>query len=861
MGFLDKLKQAVGLSDQLHTEFLSVIDSSIKEQLAVSDYFYGINFGDIKTYNQVVKGWEDAKKAQFIVFLCALIKKTINTESGWSWPPKDLPKYHRNLMSQEYLLAMFRFKLKLSEQEMIEIFNAFLENTSPENNRTLVTWPLGAYVKQVENNYLGKELPNSITQILKDIVKFTKAIGNKPSKDDLKMLEKIEAIVFHSTASEDAIKPTYFIGNDDFKDYANAILDKQKEEEKIAWYKLMAHAQKASGSKPSSKFLKDSKVLMDELGADKFKAIVHEWFNHLAGMKETVTITVYEYSGREYQSQQTTFLDSLNSDALKGFVWMASFFHDQKTVQSIGKLAERCFKKIPGIGATAGALGNACLYTLYASKGLDGIAQLSKLKLKIKQNSTLELIEKYIEEAAIKMGVSPVEIEDLAVDDFKLTEHKLTVEFGDFNCVLELTGIGKSQLRWYKKDGSEQKTIPQNVKENFAEKLKKIKEKQKQIDQTTTTQKERLDRMLRSNRVMTLAYFKEKYIQHPLLSFVIKNVIYRFFNELEEQSALFVNGQWIDLEYNKIDIDLYSNVALWHPVTCSTGEVKEWRKFLMNAEIQQPLKQAYREIYILTDAEINTRTYSNRMASHILKQHQYVTLAKGRNWKSRLIGAWDGGDSDTAELALPEFNLKVEFWVNSLNADEEYNDSGIWNYVTTDQVRFVRLESGEVMELIDVPAVAFSEAMRDVDLFVGVASVGNDPSWMDSGGLPTYNNYWESYSFGDLSEVAKNRKEILQGLIPRLKIANVAHVDDKFVVVKGKLRTYKIHIGSTNILMEPNDQYLCIVPDRTKKSETEGVFLPFEGDNGLSVIISKAFLLANDDKITDTTITSQINRV
>ena len=45
----------------------------------------------------------------------------------------------------------------------------------------------------------------------------------------------------------------------------------------------------------------------------------------------------------------------------------------------------------------------------------------------------------------------------------------------------------------------------------------------------------------------------------------------------------------------------------------------------MEGEIQQPFKQAFREIYLLTDAEVNTRTYSNRMASHILKQHQYVT--------------------------------------------------------------------------------------------------------------------------------------------------------------------------------------------------------------------------------------------
>jgi len=40
---------------------------------------------------------------------------------------------------------------------------------------------------------------------------------------------------------------------------------------------------------------------------------------------------------------------------------------------------------------------------------------------------------------------------------------------------------------------------------------------------------------------------------------------------------------------------------------------------------------------------------------------------------------------------------------------------------------------------------------------------------------------------------------------------------------------------------------------------TSQVFLPFEGDAGLSVIISKAILLSEDDKITDPTILSQIN--
>lgn len=178
-------------------------------------------------------------------------------------------------------------------------------------------------------------------------------------------------------------------------------------------------------------------------------------------------------------------------------------------------------------------------------------------------------------------------------------------------------------------------------------------------------------------------------------------------------------------------------------------------------------------------------------------------------------------------------------------------------YMSTDQVRYVK--NGATLDLIDVPDIIFSETMRDVDLFVGVCSVGNDPEWSDNGGLPQYRDYWHSFSFGDLTEVAKTRKTILENLVPRLKIKDVAKIEGKFLVVKGTKRTYKIHIGSTNILMTPNDQYLCIVPSG-KKEKAENVYLPFEGDKGMSVILSKAFLLAEDDKITDSTITSQINR-
>jgi hypothetical protein len=57
--------------------------------------------------------------------------------------------------------------------------------------------------------------------------------------------------------------------------------------------------------------------------------------------------------------------------------------------------------------------------------------------------------------------------------------------------------------------------------------------------------------------------------------------------------------------------------------------------------------------------------------------------------------------------------------------------------------------------------------------------------------------------------------------------------------------------------MSPNDQYLCIVAARDARAGK--LFLPFDDDPLLSLILSKAFLLADDAKITDQSITRQIS--
>lgn len=846
MGLFDKIKNVftAGNDAAQSNEFEVIITRTYSEDAS----------GEVNTtkvWTEEVKNWPDKKKIDFILWMVPLIHKAMEGRGSYSYDEIILK---RSVVKRNYLQTLLRNQLTLDDDDGVRIFEAFLKYRV--NDWSAIThWPLNLMISQLEKQRSGKILSPELRESLE---KIKTAIRNVQlaydEKERIKMADKIDTILFNTGDGREAggIKPARFLGDDGLAALANPMIDAMPETEKNIWYQLLPLTQKANGSKPSKKFLDDTKILIKELGVDKFKKTVHEWMQFLINLKE---------KHNDHLGFPTYDLTLVNTEAMKGFVWMCSHFHDHSTIQTIAALAERAHKKIPGKGPTVPSLGNACLYTLYKSKGLDGIGQLSRLKLRIKQGTTQSLIDKYLQEAAAEQGVTVSEIEDMAVDDCGLVNGTRSFEMDGYKAEVVITGLGKTEIKWFKTDGSQQKSVPVIVKEKYASKLKKIKDTAKQVEQTLVAQRDRIDRMFRDDRKISPENFRQYYLEHGLMSYLANGIIWNFHLNDIIVSAIHLNNCWVNSNNEIVAIENAHMISLWHPVNASVEEIKNWRAFFLFHKFQQPLKQAFREIYLITDAELNTRSYSNRMAAHILRQHQFNSLAKTRGWRYALMGAYDNGiDNDKASLLLPEHSLRAEYWISEVNADNEYNDIGIWNYVSTDQVRFISTSTNETVDLVDIPTLVFSEVMRDVDLFVGVASVGNDPVWQDTGGIPAFRDYWTSYSVGDLSEVAKNRKEILETLVPRLKIKEVATIKDKFLVVRGKLRTYKIHIGSTNILMEPNDQYLCIVPDRNQKDHAENIFLPFEGDKGLSIILSKAFLLADDDKITDGTILSQINR-
>ena len=633
------------------------------------------------------------------------------------------------------------------------------------------------------------------------------------------------------------------------------------------WRDLVVHCATASTAKPTRKWEKETRRLVADIG-DDVSRIVNGWLEHTAVGRS------FPVECRSDEDDLEQWLDPYNTVAARGLVWtLALVADDADTARRMGRLVDIMLKKIPGVGPRAPKLANAAVYALSRMDGEHALGQLARLSSGVRFKGTLNQINTAMQAKAEALGVSRDEIDEMAVPTYGLTDVGYrAVELGD--CRAEITVTTAAVLAWFNDAGKRTKTPPAGVKRDHADEIKMLKAGIKDINAMVSAQAGRIDRQFLLQREWTGESWRSRYDRHPLVGTLTRRLLWR----VNGQTCGFADGAWRDLSDKPVEITDSSRIELWHPIGEEVVTVTAWREWLERHEIVQPFKQAHREIYLLTAAEESTHTYSNRFGAHILRQHQFNALAASRGWRNRLRLMFD----DVYEppfKELPAWGLRAEFRVEGVGEHDgvDFTDAGAYLRLVTDQVRFYELDPAhnaaheggggtgssrvdvpDPVPLNRVPPLVLSEILRDVDLFVGVSSIGNDPTWSDGGPEGRHLDYWRSYGFGELEQTGKTRRDLLHRLVPRLAIRERARVEGRFLVVRGDLRTYKIHMGSGNILMDPNDQYLCIVPGQLPKKRSQTGFLPFEGDGVLAVILSKAIMLADDTSITDPTITSQL---
>ncbi|HYY72815.1 MAG TPA: DUF4132 domain-containing protein, partial [Candidatus Bathyarchaeia archaeon] len=617
------------------------------------------------------------------------------------------------------------------------------------------------------------------------------------------------------------------------------------------WEALLEHCKSLQQQSPSAKWRKRADELSNAIGKSEVTLSLLRW------------LAMGPTPGQPPEARSPIE----DSQYQKGIVWCSVSLQQTEIAKAIADFGLACLRKIRMIGAVSQKVGLACIQALGAIGSRDAIAQLTRMRAKIKYSTAQRLIEKSLLTAADNIGVSVHELEDYAVDGYGLDENGLVrFKVGTAQASLRLFENGPVTVTWQNAAGKVVRSVPSTVKKEFSSEVRSVSSTAKELEQAYHSQKYRLEASFLTAREMDINHWRQYFSEHPVLGFLGRRLIWVFREkQRSEQSALWLDGEPRDSLGRPVDSSCYDQVRLWHPLSTDPKEVQCWRDLVFQRGIRQPFKQAFREFYQMTDAERETRLYSNRFAGVLMRQHQFASLCKQRGWDYRLMGAhFDGFNVPTKRL--DPWKIHAEFYVD-LPSDRnpalldsglgEQSQAGINVLVGSDQVRFYR--EGREIALDEVPALVYSEIMRDVDLFTSVCAIGDDETWFDQGdrGIGVV---FEKFDIGEVNATISLRMDLLSRVLPHTRIANRCRVERQWLEVRGQLGTYQIHLGwSGAALMADKSPRWLRIPQKILSDVDLGLKdLPIDLDYRTELALRKAYILADDWKINSPDLVRQL---
>ncbi|WP_313581219.1 DUF4132 domain-containing protein [Chishuiella sp.] len=439
----------------------------------------------------------------------------------------------------------------------------------------------------------------------------------------------------------------------------------------------------------------------------------------------------------------------------------------------------------------------------------------------MKQTSEALAIRVALENLARNAGYpDPIRLtwamETRQIQDILSKETQITIDGVTVGLIID--DNGKAELVVFR-DDKQLKSIPPKIK------------KDKSIIDLTTTRKIMREQWTRSRKGLEEAMIRgdeflyaemKNLFEHPIIVKHLEKLVFISNNKI----GFFRNGNLVDANGEIYELDENNTVRIAHCVDLHDQSVwSDFQHYCFKEKLIQPFKQVFRELYVPTPDELQEKSISRRYAGHQIQTKQTLALLKTRGWKVDY------------EEGLQKVYHKEGFQVKLYAMADWFSPADVES-PTLETIEFHSLKDYKNIPFTDINPRIFSEVMRDIDLVVSVAHVGDvDP---------------------EASHSSIEMRSVLMKETARLfKIDNIK-IEGSHVLIKGEMADYSVHLGSAVVHQVPG-KYLSILPVHSQHRGR--LFLPFADDDPKSAeVLSKVLLLAKDNQIQDPTILSQISR-
>ncbi|MDR2270891.1 MAG: DUF4132 domain-containing protein [Sphingobacterium sp.] len=392
------------------------------------------------------------------------------------------------------------------------------------------------------------------------------------------------------------------------------------------------------------------------------------------------------------------------------------------------------------------------------------------------------------------------------------------LEIDDLQVQLQIDNEGKADLLLFR-NGKAIKSVPDRYKKN--KDIEALKQGKSYLTKQFSRTKLALENSMLRRDEYTLQELQQ-IMEHPIVNAMLSKLV--LFVPNSQESGFWNDRTLINTEGKVFPLKEDTKLIIAHPY--NLFEAVQWdlyQRYLFSNAIQQPFKQVFRELYIPTSDELEQLTRSARYQGHQIQPQKTIALLRGRGW------------TVSYEEGLQKVFHKEGYLVTMYAMADWYTPSDV-EAPTLELVCFHSIKNNQLVPVTSIDPVIFSEVMRDIDLVVSVAHVGEvDPE--------------ASNSSMQMRAVLARESASLFGL-------NNVDVKERHILVKGQLADYSIHLGSG--MVSKNGRQLTIIPVHSQHRGR--IFLPFVDDDPKSAeIISKMRYLAQDNQIKDPTILAQIN--
>ena len=423
-----------------------------------------------------------------------------------------------------------------------------------------------------------------------------------------------------------------------------------------------------------------------------------------------------------------------------------------------------------------------------------------------------------LENLSRNMGYSDVtrliwNMETALINEMK--EYFVPKKLDDVDVYIKIDDLGQSEII-YEKAGKELKSLPTKLKKDKY--IEAVKEVHKNLKEQYRRSRKMLEEAMEDG-IEFYGYEIENLMTNPVIAPILKSLVFKMGNDL----GYYVDKKLKSAKKKSVAVKDDSLLKIAHCFDLfESGEWSAYQKDIFDRELKQPFKQVFRELYVKTVDE-KGRDKSLRYAGHQVQPAKTVALLKTRRW---IIDGQEGLEKVYYKKNIIAKIFALADWFSPTDIEAP----------TLEEVQFFDRKTFKPILIDDVPDLIFTEVMRDLDLVVSVAHIGDvDPEASHS--------------------TIEMRKAIIEFNCKLFKLKNVTFTENH-ALIKGERAEYSIHLGS-GLIHQKAGSAINVLPVHSQHRGR--VFLPFiDDDPKTAEIMAKVLLFAQDDKIKDVFILEQI---